>query len=65
MKIFYRAAPVLQGGGEYYAATAEGAMAKAVAEAKEWIAHNRLDGEVWSIRIEVYLDLPYSSKRVL
>jgi hypothetical protein len=58
MKTAYKAILVLQGGGRYHVPTAQGTMSKAIAEAKKWIAHNRLDGEVWDIRLEVhcYLD---------
>jgi hypothetical protein len=54
MKTAYRAMPVLQGGNRYYVPTAQGTMPKAIAEAEKWIARNRLDGEIWSIAVEVY-----------
>jgi hypothetical protein len=53
MKTIYRATPVLQGGGRYYVPAAQGTMPKAIAEAEKWIAWNRLDGEIWSITVEV------------
>jgi hypothetical protein len=57
MKIAYKAIPVLQGGCKYYVSTAQGTMPKAIAEAEKWIARNRLDGEIWSITVEVYFYL--------
>jgi hypothetical protein len=47
----YRAFPALAGGNRYYVPTACGTREKAIAEAEKWIAHNRLDGEVWTIEI--------------
>jgi hypothetical protein len=47
----YRAFPALAEGNRYDAPTACGTKEKAIAEAEKWIAHNRLDGEVWTIEI--------------
>jgi hypothetical protein len=47
----YRAFPALAGGNRYYVPTACGTREKAIAEAEKWIAHNGLDGEVWTIEI--------------
>jgi hypothetical protein len=48
----YRAFPALAGGNRYCVPTACGTREKAVGEAEKWIAHNRLDGEVWAIEIQ-------------
>jgi hypothetical protein len=52
VKTLYRATPALQGGGSYHIPTAQGERGKAIAEAENWIAHNRLNGEVWSVKVE-------------
>jgi hypothetical protein len=36
---------------------AQGTIPKAIAEAEKGIAHNRHDGEIWSIMVEVYFYL--------
>jgi hypothetical protein len=52
MKMAYKAIPVLRGGDSYPVPTACGTREKAIAEAENWIAQNRLDGEVWTIEIQ-------------